>query len=354
MTTLIINRQYPAQQYGAHMVTCTFHTHPTVEEINTVLLESLSGPLDEYNCETPDHHPPGVHLIRITAKNTYQERYRGLLERQARRDEEQARRDEERTEAEHARAEAEHARAEAERARVEAERTRIEAEHAHQNDQQARLDQAQEYNDSILLQHEVYSRLSRGMVFFSVMILLRLQLYTSPQAGALLSAATACETFTQISSLNQLYVALISYIQLADLITVPRVFTIWWLVWNNYDPLHFPLPECLQPFPNLCLEDEDYELSDLLVDDTGNQESPAGHAVFQAWQSIPSMERDLMLVLWAARQESRRVRNFFCHPKPEPSAAADVLSLLLSGRLSRLQDRALSLATSIFTSEDDQ
>lgn len=81
---------------------------------------------------------------------------------------------------------------------------------------------------------------------------------------------------------------------------VPRLFTIWWLYRFYHMPDQFTLPNVL----------ESDDLTFLLFDN--NTETKLGRTVTAAWNSIPSIDRDLMVYCWTARQE-KAVRDGLAH-----------------------------------------
>jgi len=70
------------------------------------------------------------------------------------------------------------------------------------------------------------------------------------------------------------------------LMTVPHLFTIWWLYWSYHMPNQFTLPHN---------EDGD-DLTPLLFNN--NEETELGRTVTRAWNFIPSVDQDLMVYCW--------------------------------------------------------
>ena len=79
------------------------------------------------------------------------------------------------------------------------------------------------------------------------------------------SVLTSCQECSVVSLVNKLYVFFFMPLCSDDAImsTVPRVFTVWWLVWNELNPVSFPLPDYLHHFPTLqiLLRGDNYDLT---------------------------------------------------------------------------------------------
>lgn len=100
------------------------------------------------------------------------------------------------------------------------------------------------------------------------------------------------------------------------LYAVPRLFGVWWVIWNRALPDIYPLPVSLLDF-QLSLTAEDEELAKLLMED--EKETRFGATVRQAWEVTNergSELSELMLFCWAFREASGNTRNCIAHPKP--------------------------------------
>jgi hypothetical protein len=123
--------------------------------------------------------------------------------------------------------------------------------------------------------------------------------------------------------------------------TVPRHFTIWWLFWSEHKPDDFVLPPILAQFPNYSIRDEDDDLTPLLVDDD-DEETELDRVVARAWHSIPSVDQNLMIYCWAARQAEKVI----CHrivtvDQTVSVAEAKVFLMEDINKLQGLHDRAI-------------
>lgn len=128
------------------------------------------------------------------------------------------------------------------------------------------------------------------------------------------------------------------FVLLMLLITVPRLFTTWWLYWSEQKPDDFPLPPVLAQFSDFSLQDEGDDTTSLLVDD--NEETELGRVVTIAWHSIPVVDRNLMLFCWAARQAEKVVHDRITHPTVSV-AEAKVFLIEDMSELQGLHDRAI-------------
>ena len=96
--------------------------------------------------------------------------------------------------------------------------------------------------------------------------------------------------------------------------TVPRLFGVWWVIWNRAFPNLHPLPVPLLDF-QLSLSAEDEELAKLLMDD--EEETSFGATVCEAWEETNERLGELMLFCWAFTEASNNVRNCIARcPKP--------------------------------------
>lgn len=124
--------------------------------------------------------------------------------------------------------------------------------------------------------------------------------------------------------------------------TVPRLFTIWWLYRSYHMPDQFTLPHVLANFLNYSIRDENGDdLTPLLFDN--NAEMRLGTAVTAAWNSIPSVDRDLMVYCWAARQEEKVVRDGLAHPTTSVAEAKAFLTQDMGEGLQLLHIRAVAV-----------
>jgi hypothetical protein len=117
----------------------------------------------------------------------------------------------------------------------------------------------------------------------------------------------------------------------ARIFNLPRLFTIWWLLWSYRKP-ECELPPILLRFPDYSIHNEDNDdLTPRLVDD--NEETELGKTVTRAWNSIPSVDRNLMLFCWVAQQEQKVVRRGIAHPATLVAEAKALLREDLDGTL---------------------
>ena len=125
------------------------------------------------------------------------------------------------------------------------------------------------------------------------------------------------------------------------LMTVPRLFTIWWLYRSHY--MQFILPHILADFPNYSIHNEDGgDLTDLLFNN--NAETDLARIVMQAWDFIPSVDRELMVYCWAARQQVGTIRNGLRHPTTSVPEAKALLTKDMEGlQLQLLRNRAVTV-----------
>ena len=110
---------------------------------------------------------------------------------------------------------------------------------------------------------------------------------------------------------------------------MPLTFAIWWIVWNNRDPIGFPLPA---PLVNYTPDPDLLAFTDLLLDPHGG-ESRSGITVRKAWDTLDSVTRDLMLYCWSSKKGATVVRNNIAHPDTTRSQAAKLLGDDLCGDL---------------------
>ncbi|KIM75351.1 hypothetical protein PILCRDRAFT_92103 [Piloderma croceum F 1598] len=104
----------------------------------------------------------------------------------------------------------------------------------------------------------------------------------------------------------------------------PRLFGVWWAIWNRALPNIYPLPVPLLDF-ELFLSAEDEELAKLLMKD-GNLETRFGATVRQAWEATNARGSELgklMLFCWAIRAGSCDTRNCIARPRPTIANAKD-------------------------------
>lgn len=107
-------------------------------------------------------------------------------------------------------------------------------------------------------------------------------------------------------------------------------------------PNRFTLPHVLANFPNYSIHDEDDDdLTPLLFDD--NEETELGRTVTRAWNFIPSVDRDLMVYCWAARQEEKAVRDGLAHPTTSVADAKAFLKKDMGLGLQSLHVRAIAV-----------
>jgi len=101
---------------------------------------------------------------------------------------------------------------------------------------------------------------------------------------------------------------------------LPRLFGIWWIIWNSAFPDRYPLPIPLLRNVQL-LAVKDKELARSMMHN--NRETTFGITVRRAWEATQSELGRLMLYCWAFRKESVDVRNCIAHPKPTISYAKE-------------------------------
>ena len=129
------------------------------------------------------------------------------------------------------------------------------------------------------------------------------------------------------------------FVLLMFLITVPRLFTIWWLSHSNRQPDDFMLPPVFAQFPDYSIHDEDDDLTPRLVDDNG--ETELSRVVARAWSFIPAVDRSLMVHCWGARQREKAVRDGLAHPTTSAAEAKAILMEDMSEGLQGLRTRAI-------------
>jgi len=131
-------------------------------------------------------------------------------------------------------------------------------------------------------------------------------------------------------------------LQTARIFNLPRLFTIWWLYRSYHMPDQFTLPHVLANFPHYSIHDEDGDdLTSLLFDD--NAETQLGRTVTRAWNSIPSVDRDLMMFCWAARQEGKVVHDRLAYPSTSVADAKVFLMKDMGEGLQSLHIRAIAV-----------
>ena len=129
------------------------------------------------------------------------------------------------------------------------------------------------------------------------------------------------------------------FVLLMFLITVPRLFTIWWLSRSNRQPDDFMLPPVFAQFPDYSIHDEDDDLTPRLVDDNG--ETELSRVVARAWSFIPAVDRTLMVYCWGARQQEKAICNGIAHPTTSAAEAKAILMEDMSEGLQGLHTRAI-------------
>ncbi|KIM92402.1 hypothetical protein PILCRDRAFT_810459, partial [Piloderma croceum F 1598] len=103
----------------------------------------------------------------------------------------------------------------------------------------------------------------------------------------------------------------------------PRLFWVWWVIWNRAFPDVYPLPAPLLDF-GLFLSSEDEELAKLLMED--DKETSFGATVRHAWEvtnARGSELGELMLFCWTITAGSHDTRNCIAHPRPTTADAKD-------------------------------
>ena len=130
-----------------------------------------------------------------------------------------------------------------------------------------------------------------------------------------------------------------SFVLLMFLMTVPRLFTIWWLSRSSRQPNDFTLPSVFAQFPDYSIHDEDDDLTPRLFDDNG--ETELGRVVARAWSFISSVDRSLMVYCWGARQQEKAVRDGIAYPTTSVAEAKAILTKDMSTELRGLHTRAI-------------
>jgi hypothetical protein len=101
------------------------------------------------------------------------------------------------------------------------------------------------------------------------------------------------------------------------LYAVPRLFGVWWVIWNHANPDVYPLPVPLLDFKPF-LSSEDKILAKLLMED--DKETRFGAMVHHAWEATNaggSELGELMLFCWVFGEESCGTRSCIAHPNQQ-------------------------------------